>query len=134
MFIKEMQRAFSLGARYGLRAIPMYADPSVDTPEIDESAIEGAIGIVITLASVIIALYITAIVVASFSKSASSGGWYSNGTAIGGGGLGLSSAWNQTLYGLDSGSNNSFSLAGILPIAIVGVGILVIIISAFAMR
>jgi hypothetical protein len=48
--------------------------------------------------------------------------------------LGLSSAWNQTLYGLDSGSNNSFSLAGILPIAIVGVGILVIIISAFAMR
>jgi hypothetical protein len=134
MLIKEMQRALALGARYGLRAIPMYTDASVETPAIDESGMEGAIGIVITVAAVIIALYISAIVVASMSKTVSSGGWYGNGTAIGGGGLGLPAAWNQTMYGLDSNANNSFSLANILPIAIVGVGILVIIISAFAMR
>jgi hypothetical protein len=130
----ELNRAFSLGARYGLRAIPMFTNPDIETPEVDETAMEGAIGIVITLASVIIALYLVAIIIGSFSKSASSGGWYSNGTAIGGGGLGLPNAWNQTLYGLDSTSTSSFSLAGILPIAVIGVGILVIIISAFAMR
>jgi hypothetical protein len=136
MFMKEMQRALALGARYGLRAIPMYCDPTVDTPQIDESAeMSGAVGIVITLAAVIISLYITAIVVGSFSKSISGGGgWYGNGTAIGGGGMGMSSAWNQTVSGLDTNANNSFGLANVLPIAIVGVGILVIIISAFAMR
>ena len=135
MFMKAMHRAFALGAKHGLRAIPMYSDSSVDTPEIGESALEGAVGIVITLAAVIISLYITAIVVGSFSKSISGGGgWYGNGTAIGGGGLGLPAAWNQTTAGLDTNANNSFGLANILPIAIVGVGILVIIITAFAMR
>jgi hypothetical protein len=136
MFMKAMHRAFALGAKHGLRAIPMYSDSSVDTPQIDDSAeMSGAVGIVITLAAVIISLYITAIVVGSFSKSISGGsGWYGNGTAIGGGGLGLPAAWNQTTAGLDTNANSSFGLANVLPIAIVGVGILVIIISAFAMR
>ena len=136
MFMKEMQRALALGAKHGLRAIPMYADSSVDTPQIDDSAeMSGAVGIVITLAAVVIALYIAALVVGSMSKTVSGGsGWYGNGTAIGSGGLGLPAAWNQTVSGLDTNANNSFSLANILPIAIVGVGILVIIISAFAMR
>jgi hypothetical protein len=122
--IAELNRAVSLGAKFGLKGIAMYADSTVDTPEMDESAMEGAVGIVVTLASVIIALYITAIVTGAMSKV----------VAPGGTGLVLTPAWNTTITSLDTQSQSSFSLAGILPIAIVGVGILVIIISAFAMR
>jgi hypothetical protein len=130
----EINRAIALGAKYGLKAIPMYADPSVVTPSIDESAMEGAVGIVVTIAAVIIALYITAIVVGSMSKSVSGSGFYPNGTPIGTGGLGLPVAWNQTFLGLDTTANSSFTLAGILPVAIIGVGILTIIIASLAMR
>jgi hypothetical protein len=42
----ELKRAAALGAKYGLRAIPMYTDASVPTPEIDEKGMEGAVGIV----------------------------------------------------------------------------------------
>jgi len=118
--IAELNRAVALGSKYGLKAVTMYADSSVETPEMGTDAMEGAVGIVITLAAVIIAIYITAIVAGSVSKSA--------------GDLGLPAAWNTTVTSLDSQANSSFSLASILPIAIVGVGILVIIISAFAMR
>jgi hypothetical protein len=65
----EINRAVALGSRYGLSAIPMYADPCVETPVIDESAMVGAVGIIVSLAAVIIALYITAIVVGSMSKT-----------------------------------------------------------------
>ena len=119
MFL-EVKRAMALGSKYGLKAIRMYADQSVETPEIDESAMEGAVATVVTLAATIIALYITAIVVGSMSKTTTS--------------LGMTAAWNTTLTALDTQSQSSFALAGILPIAIIGVGILVIIISAFAMR
>ena len=44
--ILEVQRAVALGSKYGLKAIPMFADASVETPEIDSTAMEGAIGIV----------------------------------------------------------------------------------------
>lgn len=130
----EINRAIALGSKYGLKAIPMYADPAVVTPSIDESAMEGAVGIVITIAAVIIALYITAIVVGSMSKSVSGSGFYSNGTPIGTGGIGLPVKWNQTVFGLDATANSSFTLAGILPVAIIGVGILTIIIASLAMR
>jgi hypothetical protein len=116
----ELKRAAALGAKYGIAGVRMYTDASVETPEIDESAMEGAVGIVVTLAAVIIALYITAIVVGSMSKTST--------------GLALPATWNTTVTALDSNATSSFSLAGILPIAIIGVGILVIIISAFAMR
>ncbi len=53
----ELKRAVALGAKYGLKAIPMYTDASVETPEISEEAMEGAIGIVITLAAVMIAQF-----------------------------------------------------------------------------
>jgi hypothetical protein len=81
----EVTRAVALGSKHGLKALRMYGDATVETPAIDESAMEGAVGIVdfgkftgffnqirrlkpfvsksgITLAAVIIALYITAIV------------------------------------------------------------------------
>lgn len=118
----ELTRAVALGAKYGIRnGIEKYADITVETPEIDSTAMEGAVGIVVTLAAVIIALYITAIVVGSMSKTATLG-------------LNLPTQWNTTVQQLDTQAQSSFSLAGILPIAIIGVGILVIIISAFAMR
>jgi hypothetical protein len=120
MFVSEINRAVALGSKYGLKAITMYTDSSVPTPEMDETAMAGAVGIIVTLAAVIIALYITAIVVGAMSKTTQ--------------GLGLPAAWNTTLTSLDTQATSSFSLAGILPIAIVGVGILVIIISAFAMQ
>jgi hypothetical protein len=116
----EIQRAVALGSKYGLRAIPMYCNPDVETPVIDESAMVGAVGIVVSLAAVIIALYITAIVVGSMSKTSA--------------GLALPATWNTTVTALDTNATSSFSLAGILPIAIVGVGVLVIIISAFSMQ
>ena len=116
----ELNRAVALGAKYGLKAVTMYADSSVETPAMSETAMEGAVGIVVTLAAVIIALYITAIVVGSMSKTTT--------------GLALPATWNTTITALDTNATSSFSLAGILPIASIGVGILVIIISAFAMR
>jgi hypothetical protein len=116
----EIQRAVAIGSKFGLNGIRMYTDSSVPTPQMDESAMAGAIGVIVTLAAVIIALYITAIVVGAMSKTTT--------------GLGLPAAWNTTITGLDTQATSSFSLAGILPIAIVGVGILVIIISAFAMQ
>jgi hypothetical protein len=116
----EINRALALGSKFGLKGIAMYSDASVETPAIDETAMAGAIGVIVTLAAVIIALYITAIVVGAMSKTTT--------------GLGLPAAWNTTITGLDTQATSSFSLAGILPIAIVGVGILVIIISAFAMQ
>jgi hypothetical protein len=122
--LNEINRGLALGARYGLKAVGMYFDPAVETPEIDESAMQGAIGIVVTLAAVIIALYITAIVVGSFSKV----------VAPGSSGMVLTPAWNTTITSLDTQAGSSFALAGIVPIAIVGVGILVIIIGAFAMQ
>jgi len=118
--IAELNRAVALGSKYGLKAVTMYADASVETPEMGTEAMEGAVGIVVTLAAVIIALYITAIVVGSMSKTTT--------------GLALPATWNTTITALDTNATSSFSLAGILPIAIIGVGILVIIISAFAMR
>ena len=100
----EINRAVALGSKYGLRAIPMYADPTVETPKIDESAMMGAVGIIVSLAAVIIALYITAIVVGSMSKTST--------------GLALPATWNTTITALDTNATSSFSLAGILPIAI----------------
>jgi hypothetical protein len=116
----ELKRGLALGAKYGVKGLGMYHDASVETPAVDESAVEGPVGIVVTIAAVVIALYITAIVVGSMSKTTS--------------GLSLTSAWNTTISSLDTQAQSSFALSGILPIAIVGVGILTIIIGAFAMR
>jgi hypothetical protein len=121
MFVfNAMQRGFALGAKHGLKGLAMFNDPTVDTPAVGEDAMSGAVGIVVTLAAVIITLYITAIIVGSMSKTTT--------------GLALPTAWNTTITALDTQAQSSFSLSGIIPIAIVGVGILTIIIGAFAMQ
>jgi hypothetical protein len=116
----EVERALSLGAKHGLKALPMFLDASVEAPKIDEKAISGPVAIVVTLGAVIICLYIAAIVVGSMSKTALA--------------LGLPANWTVTVNSLDVQANSSFGLAGVLPIAIIGVGILTIIIGAFAMQ
>ena len=117
----ELKRGLALGAKHGVKALSMYTDASVDTPEIDESAgIESGVGIVVTIAAVIIAIYITTIVVGSMSKTST--------------GMALPAAWNTTVSALDTSAQSSFALMNILPIAIVGVGILTIIIGAFMYR
>ena len=133
--IYEIRRGVALGSKFGLKALSMYFDSSVETPEIDERAVEGAVGIVITLSGVMIALYITILVVGSMSKSTIPGTYNAtSGLWEGGSGIQLPAAWNNTLTTTNTNAQGSFSLAGILPIAIIGVGVLTIIISAFAMR
>jgi hypothetical protein len=81
---------------------------------------QGAIGIIIAVGGVLIALYIIAVVVGSISYSVTSGN------------IKLSSTWNTTITNIDSQAQASFNLANVLPIAIIGVGILMIVIGAFA--
>lgn len=112
------------GAKYGVvEGIKRNLDPSEPSPNFnnDDAFAENAIMVVISLSATIIALYITAIVVGSMSKATASQ-------------LPLTNAWNSTMTSLDSQAGSSFSLAAILPIAIVGVGILVVVISAFSMQ
>jgi hypothetical protein len=109
----------------------MYTDSSVETPELNESAAIGnPVTIVITVAGVIICLYIAAVVTASLSKTI----YTANATGGNITGMGLPAAWNTTVINLDTNANSGFVLAAIMPIAIIGTGILAIIISAFAMR
>jgi hypothetical protein len=55
-------------------------------------------------------------------------------TTITGGSINMSQNWKNATNALDAQAQSSFTLMGILPIAIVGVGILGIIISAFSMQ
>lgn len=120
MFAHEMQRGFALGAKYGIsKGYEMYMAGEA-APEMDESAMQGAIGIIIAVGGVLIALYIIAVVVGSISYSVSSGN------------IRLSSTWNTTITNIDSQAQSTFNLANVLPIAIIGVGILMIVIGAFS--
>jgi hypothetical protein len=78
-------RGFSMGAKYGLvKGFRMYHSAE-ETPEMDESAMQGAIGIIIAVGGVLIALYIIAVVVGSISYSVTSGN------------IKLSTTWNTTI-------------------------------------
>ena len=114
------QRGFSFGAKYGLvKGFRAYHSAEA-TPEMDETAMQGAIGIIIAVGGVLIALYIIAVVVGSISYAVSSGN------------IKLSTTWNTTIANIDSQAQATFNLANVLPIAIIGVGILMIVIGAFS--
>ena len=113
------KRGFSMGAKYGLvEGFRRYHSDEA-TPEMDETAMQGAIGIIIAVGGVLIALYIIAVVVGSISYAVTSGN------------IKLSSTWNTTITNIDSQAQATFNLANVLPIAIIGVGILMIVIGAF---
>lgn len=109
-FAYAMKRGFAMGSKYGLvKGFRAYHSEEA-TPEVDESAMQGAIGIIIAVGGVLIALYIIAVVVGSISYSVTSGN------------IKLSSTWNTTITNIDSQAQATFNLANVLPIAIIGVG------------
>jgi hypothetical protein len=104
MFTHAVQRGFALGAKHGIVEGYKRYMAGEAAPEMDESAMQGAIGII----------------VGSISYSVSSGN------------IRLSSTWNTTISNIDTQAQATFNLSNVLPIAIIGVGILMIVIGAFA--
>ena len=119
-FMYSAQRGLAMGMKYGLRGGFRAFQSTEATPEMDETAMQGAIGIIIAVGGVLIALYIIAVVVGSISYAVTSGN------------IKLSPTWNSTITNIDSQAQATFNLANVLPIAIIGVGILMIVIGAFA--
>jgi hypothetical protein len=110
----DMKHTYELGKKHGIvKGVRKY---------LDESGMTGAVGIVIALGAVLIGLYIIAIVVGSM------------GTQVTSGNILLSSKWNTTVSSIDTSASSTFNIASILPIAIVGVGIMTIVVGAFAVR
>lgn len=110
----DTKHTFELGRKYGVvKGVRKY---------LNEQAMTGAIGIVIALGAVLIGLYIIAIVVGSM------------GTQVTSGNILLSSKWNTTITNIDTSAGSTFNIASILPIAIIGVGIMTIVVGAFAVR
>lgn len=99
-----MKHTYELGKKYGvIKGTRKY---------LDETGMTGAVGIIIGLGAVLIGLYIIAIVVGSM------------GTQVTSGNILLSSQWNTTVSSIDTSASSTFNIASILPIAIVGVGIM----------
>jgi hypothetical protein len=120
MFYANAMRGYALGAKYGIMEGVTRYQMTTETPKMDESAMQGAIGIIIAVGGVLIALYIIAVVVGSISYAVTSGN------------IKLSPTWNTTITNIDSQAQATFNLANVLPIAIIGVGILMIVIGAFS--
>jgi hypothetical protein len=110
MYMSSAQRGLAMGMKYGLvKGFRAYHSDEA-TPEMDETAMQGAIGIIIAVGGVLIALYIIAVVVGSISYAVTSGN------------IKLSPTWNSTITNIDSQAQATFNLANVLPIAIIGVG------------
>ena len=109
-FMYAATRGFAMGAKHGLRGGYRAFRSDEATPEMDETAMQGAIGIIIAVGGVLIALYIIAVVVGSISLAVTSGN------------IRLSPTWNTTITNIDSQAQATFNLANVLPIAIIGVG------------
>jgi hypothetical protein len=110
MFYSNAMRGYGLGAKYGIMEGLQRYQHTTETPKMDESAMQGAIGIIIAVGGVLIALYIIAVVVGSISYAVTSGN------------IKLSPTWNTTITNIDSQAQATFNLANVLPIAIIGVG------------
>lgn len=109
-FMYAAQRGFAMGAKHGLAGGYRAYFSEEATPELDDTAMQGAIGIIIAVGGVLIALYIIAVVVGSISYAVTSGN------------IKLSPTWNNTITNIDSQAQATFNLANVLPIAIIGVG------------
>jgi hypothetical protein len=110
MFYSNATRGYALGAKYGIQKGLVMYNETTETPKMDDSAMQGAIGIIIAVGGVLIALYIIAVVVGSISYAVTSGN------------IKLSPTWNTTITNIDSQAQATFNLANVLPIAIIGVG------------
>ena len=85
MFMAQAHRGFALGAKYGVLDGFRRFQTTTETPKMDETAMQGAIGIIIAVGGVLIALYIIAVVVGSISYAVTSGN------------IRLSPTWNTTI-------------------------------------
>lgn len=85
MFMAQAHRGFALGAKYGVLDGFRRFNETTETPKMDDSAMQGAIGIIIAVGGVLIALYIIAVVVGSISYAVTSGN------------IKLSPTWNNTI-------------------------------------
>jgi hypothetical protein len=94
------ERGFAMGAKYGLvKGFRAYHSTEA-TPEMDETAMQGAIGIIIAVGGVLIALYIIAVVVGSISYAVTSGN------------IKLSPTWNSTITKSDQVENENRRFIG----------------------
>lgn len=84
----------------------------------DESGMGSALGIVVALGTVVIGMYIIAIVTGSIDYSVQSGN------------ILMTGQFNTTIDQLSTNAATSFSLANIVPIAIVGVGVLALVVNS----
>ena len=99
MFMHSAQRGLAMGMKYGLvKGFRAYHSEEA-TPEMDETAMQGAIGIIIAVGGVLIALYIIAVVVGSISYAVTSGN------------IKLSPTWNSTITNIDNQAQATFNLA-----------------------
>ena len=99
MFYNQAMRGYALGAKYGVQEGIVRFNHTTETPKMDESAMQGAIGIIIAVGGVLIALYIIAVVVGSISYAVTSGN------------IKLSPTWNTTISNIDSQAQATFNLA-----------------------
>jgi hypothetical protein len=97
MFMHSAQRGLAMGMKYGLvKGFRAYHSEEA-TPEMDETAMQGAIGIIIAVGGVLIALYIIAVVVGSISYAVTSGN------------IKLSPTWNSTITKFDQVEKNKLN-------------------------
>lgn len=99
MFLDNAMRGYALGAKYGIQEGIVRYQHTTETPKMDDSAMQGAIGIIIAVGGVLIALYIIAVVVGSISYAVTSGN------------IKLSPTWNTTISNIDSQAQATFNLA-----------------------
>lgn len=84
----------------------------------DECGMSSALGIIVALGTVVIGLYIIAIVTGSIDYSVQTGN------------ILMTDQFNTTIDQLSTNAATSFSLANIVPIAIVGIGVLALVINS----
>jgi hypothetical protein len=110
VYKEHFKKAIDTGGRYGLfRGMKHLNDEA-----------NGAILVIISMTGALIALYVTAIVMGSMSGAATK--------------LVLKPAFNTTLSGIDQSAQSSYSLGAIIPLVVAGVGVLGVVIGAFAMQ
>lgn len=109
-----LTRGYELGKTYGVRkGIKVWRE---------ETGMVGAVAIITAIGAILIGLYVIAIVVGVL------------GTQVTSGNILMSARWNTTISNIDVNAGSTFNIANILPIAVVGVGIMTIVIGAFAGR
>jgi hypothetical protein len=107
MFMAQAHRGFALGAKYGVFDGFRRFQTTTETPKMDDSAMQGAIGIIIAVGGVLIALYIIAVVVGSISYAVTSGN------------IKLSPTWNNTITNIDSQAQATFNLAKFINVNLI---------------